>query len=312
MDLQALRIFSTVASLGSFTRAAVQLGLPKSRVSTVVQQLEAQLGTRLLHRTTRTVRLSHDGEQCLERAQALLAEADELAGLFQQAPGQLRGRLRVDMPNLLARRVVLPQLPGFMARHPLIELELSTTDRRVDLVHEGFDCVLRVGSLRDSGLVARPMGRMRQSNVASPGYLAQHGTPTSLADLAGHRLVHYASTLGASPVGFEYFDGQRQRSLPMAGSITVNSSDAYQAACLAGLGLIQAPRLGLAHLLSAGQLVEVLPQFWAEPLPVWLLVAQRRALPRRLQVFMAWLQQVLAAYLDQDATGSTPAAGTTS
>lgn len=302
MDLETLRIFSTVASLGSFTRAAAQLGLPKSRVSTAVQQLETQLGTRLLHRTTRSVRLSHDGEQCLERTHALLAEADELASLFQQSPAQLRGRLRVDMPNMLARRVVLPQLPAFLAQHPLIALELSTTDRRVDLVHEGFDCVLRVGPLHDSGLVARPLGHMRQLNVASATYLAQHGTPSSLDDLAGHRLVHYASTLGAAPAGFEYFDGERHRTQPMAGVITVNSTDAYQAACLAGLGLIQAPSLGLAHLLASGELVQVLPHLTAEPLPVSLLVAQRRALPRRLQVFMAWLQQVLAKYLDQEAT----------
>jgi DNA-binding transcriptional LysR family regulator len=301
VDLENLRIFSTVASLRSFTRAAAQLGLPKSRISTAVQQLEAQFGTRLLHRTTRSVRLSHDGEQCLERAQALLAEADELASLFQQSPAQLRGRLRVDMPNILALRVVLPQLPAFLARHPLIELELSTTDRRVDLVHEGFDCVLRVGPLHDSGLVARPLGHMRQLNVASASYLAQHGTPLSLADLAGHRLVRYASTLGAAPMGFEYFDGERYRTQAMAGVITVNSSDAYQAACLAGLGLIQAPLLGLSHLLDSGELVPVLPHLTAEPLPVSLLVAQRRALPRRLQVFMAWLQQLLAEYLAQDA-----------
>jgi DNA-binding transcriptional LysR family regulator len=303
MDLDSLRIFSTVASLGSFTRAATQLGLPKSRVSTAVQQLEAKLGTRLLHRTTRTVRLSHDGEQCLERAQALLAEADDLASLFQQAPGQLRGRLRVDMPNALAHRVVLPRLPAFLAQHPLIELELSTTDRRVDLVHEGFDCVLRVGTLHDSGLIARPLGRLPQLNVASAAYLARHGTPRTLSDLAGHRLVHYASALGAAPAGFEYFDGDRYRSLPMSGVITVNSSDAYQAACLAGLGLIQAPSLGLAHLLASGELVQVLPELSAEPLPVSLLVAQRRALPRRLLVFMAWLQQMLADVLDQDVHG---------
>ena len=132
MDTAALHIFVKVAELSSFTRAAQQLGLPKARVSTAVQQLEVQLGTRLLHRTTRTLRLTQDGQQFFERSESLLADAEELQAMFQHTPSALRGRLRIDLPNSLARNFVIPRLPEFLAAHPQLEIEMSTTDRRVD------------------------------------------------------------------------------------------------------------------------------------------------------------------------------------
>ncbi|MEJ8846703.1 LysR family transcriptional regulator [Variovorax rhizosphaerae] len=298
MDIALLQTFVKVAELGSFTRAAEQLGLPKSRVSASVQQLEAQLGTRLLHRTTRTVRMTPDGEQFLERAQALLADAEELRTLFQQAPSSLRGRVRVDLPTGLARGVVIPRLPEFLAAHPQLEIELSTTDRRVDLVHEGFDCVLRIGQLQDSGLVARRLGQLVQGNYASPAYLAQFGTPHTLEDLARHRLVRWAPTLGGAAAGWEYHDGERYRLLEMPGVITVNHTDAYQAACLAGLGIIQAPCTGAVAALAAGLLVEVMPGFTAQPMPVSLVYPNRRNLSKRVQALMDWLANVLTPHLD--------------
>jgi DNA-binding transcriptional LysR family regulator len=297
MDLHALRIFAKVAELASFTRAAEQLGMPKARVSTTVQQLEAQLGARLLHRTTRTVRLTQDGAQFLERSKELLADAEELQAMFQQAPSALRGRLRVDMPTGMARHVVIPRLPEFFAAHPQLEVELSTSDRQVDLVHEGFDCVLRVGPLRDSGLVARPLGRFELGNFASPAYLREHGTPHTLADLDGHRLVRYSPTLGGSVPGWEYHDGERYRFREMRGFVTVNSTDAYEAACLAGLGLIQAPALGLQPLVAQGLLVQVMPQLTGEPMPVSLLYPNRRNLSKRVQAMLGWLAEVLGSSL---------------
>lgn len=297
MDLDALRTFAKVAELGSFTRAAEQLGLQKGRVSTIVSQLEAQLGTRLLQRTTRTVRLTPDGEQCLERCQTLLADADDLQALFQQTPSALRGRLRIDLPIGLARKVIIPRLPEFLAAHPGLEIELSTTDRRVDLIREGMDCKLRVGNPRESGLVARRLGELSQINCASPVYLQAHGTPRTLADLAHHRLVKYTSTLGSPPVGWEYMVGDDVRFHDMPGVVTVNSADAYESACLAGLGLIQAPVLGMREWIAQGRLVEVMPAFKAAPMPVSLLYAHRRHLPKRVQAFMAWLGEVLGPSL---------------
>lgn len=297
MDLDALRIFVKVAELASFTRAAEQLGMAKPRVSMGVQQLESQLGTRLLHRTTRTVRMTPDGEQFLERALVLLSDADELQTLFERSPSGLRGRLRVDLPNYMASRYVIPRLPEFLAAHPQLEIELSATDRRVDVVHEGFDCVLRVGALPDSGLVARRLGSLQVLNGASPAYLRQYGMPMTLEDLAQHRLVHYAQTLGATPPGFDYMEGDIARVLPMRGVITVNNSDAYHAACLAGLGIIQAPGQGLRDAITDGLAVEVLPQFQAAPMPVSLLYPHRRNLSKRVQAFMNWLAEVLAPQL---------------
>ncbi len=217
--------------------------------------------------------------------------------MFVARDEALTGRLRVDLPATLARTTVIPQLPAFLAQHPALRLELSSTDRRVDLVREGFDCVLRVGAVADSTLIARPLGHMRQINVASPAYLARYGIPRSLDDLRSHRLIHYATTLGARPVGWEYFDGERYAQWPMEGVLTVNNADAYQAACLAGLGLIQAPESGVRGLLADGTLQAVLPEFQAQPLAVTLLYANRRHLPRRAQVFMNWLADLLTLRL---------------
>lgn len=296
-QLEAMQIFIRVAELASFTRAADSLGIPKASASTAVQQLETTLGARLLHRTTRKVQMTHDGQAFYERSKDLLTDVDELQSMFQQGEQSLRGRLRVDMSGGVARLFVLPRLAEFMQAHPLIELELSSTDRLVDLVREGFDCVLRVGPLVDSSLVARPLGAFRIINCASPAYLKRHGTPKTLDDLATHQLIHYVSTLGARSPGWEYPDGSGYASLPMAGSITVNNSDSYTAACIAGLGLIQAPAAGLQPLIDAGQLVEVMPDCLAEPMPVSLLYANRRNLPQRVQAFMSWITQVLQPHL---------------
>lgn len=296
--IEGLQIFVRVAELNSFTQAAERLGLPKARVSTAVQQLESELGTRLLHRTTRRVQLTQDGQAFYERCKDVLADMDELQTMFQQGVQSLRGRLRIDMPTLIARNQLIPRLPEFLAEHPQIDIELSSTDRRVDLVREGFDCVLRVGTLVDSGLVARPLGELRQINCASPAYLQQRGTPRTLDDLAAHHLVHYLPTLGGKPSGWEYQDQGRTRTVAMAGMLTVNSTEAYQAACVAGLGLIQAPAAGLQSLIDQGLLVEVMPQHRAPSLPMSLLYAHRRNLPKRVQVFMTWVAQALVPYLD--------------
>ncbi|WP_288012703.1 LysR family transcriptional regulator, partial [Diaphorobacter sp.] len=167
-----MHIFVRVAELASFTQAAEALGIPKASASTAVQQLETQLGTRLLHRTTRRVQLTQDGQAYYERCKDLLADVDELQSMFQHPDGAgLKGRVRIDMSTGMARNVVVPRLPELLARHPGLEVELSSTERRVDVVREGFDCVLRTGAVVDSSLVARPLGLARLVNCASPAYL---------------------------------------------------------------------------------------------------------------------------------------------
>ena len=308
--LDRMQIFARVAELSSFTQAAQVLGLPKASASLAVQQLEAHLGTRLLHRTTRRVQLTQDGQAFYERCKDLLDDVDELQAMFQQPGGTaLRGRVRIDMSTGIARQLVLPALPDLLARHPLLEVELSSTDRRVDLVREGFDCVIRVGPVAEPGLVARPLGLVRVASCASPGYLARKGTPQSLADLAQHDLVHYVSTLGTKSAGFETMgdDGSPQFH-PMAGRVTVNSAEAYLGACAAGLGLIQAPLLGVRELIDRGLLVEVLPHHPAPPMPVTLIYPHRRHLPQRVRVVMDWLAAVVQAHLQSEAHGAPAAA----
>ncbi|MGZ5179452.1 MAG: LysR substrate-binding domain-containing protein [Ramlibacter sp.] len=299
MDLDQLRVFARVADLASFSQAADQLGLAKSRVSAAVRQLEADVGARLLQRTTRRVRLTPDGEQFLDHCNELLADAEQLQAMFQPASSGLRGRVRIDLPNSLARDVVIPRLPELLAEHPGLEVGISTTDRRVDLVREGFDCVVRIGALADTDLVARPLGAMAMRNLASPAYLRAHGTPRTLADLAQHRLIHYAAALGTHGAGWEYVEGEAVRLHPMRSALVVNGTDAYQAACIAGLGLIQAPVGGTQRLVDAGVLVDVMPGFRAAPMPVSLLYPHRRLVAPRVQAMLTWLAQVVTGYLAQ-------------
>jgi DNA-binding transcriptional LysR family regulator len=293
--IDAMTIFQRVAELGSFTQAAESLGLPKASVSAAVRQLEGRLGTQLLHRTTRRVATTQDGQVFYERCRDLLADLDELQGLFAGGRTALAGRLRIDLPSRIGRDIVVPRLAEFLAAHPRLEVELSATDRLVDPVREGFDLVLRVGPLADSSLVARPLGAMRFVSCASPGYLAAAGRPRDLADLARHRLVHYVSVLGTKSAGFEYLDrasGEIRR-LPMAGALTVNNSDTYHAACLAGLGIAQMPAVVARAHLADGSLVEILPELRVPPLPVALLYPSRRHLPLRVRAFMDWLAEVV-------------------
>jgi DNA-binding transcriptional LysR family regulator len=296
-SLDILRIFQRVAELGGFTRAADSLGLPKASVSTAVARLEATLGTQLLHRTTRRVQLTADGQTFYQRSLDLVDDMDELHGMFRQAR-QLKGRLRVDMTAGLARGYVIPKLPEFLAEHPLLHMEISSTDRIVDLVREGFDCVVRAGAVADSALVARPLGLMPIASCASPAYLARHGTPRTVQDLDGHQLVHYVGTLGQRSPGFEYRHGEGYATRALPGPITVNSGDAYLACALAGLGIIQIPRVGVRSLLDSGALVELLPDAPAEAMQLTLLYPQRRHLPRRVSACMDWLASVLTPHLD--------------
>ncbi|MCI8211961.1 LysR family transcriptional regulator [Pseudomonas sp. S25] len=299
-NLQALLIFARVAEMMSFTRAAESLGIQKGRVSTVIRGLEQEVGASLFHRTTRNVQLTEDGRAFYSRARDLLAEAQDLHSMFANNGAPLRGRLRVDMPTELAKTVVIPALPSLLNANPELELELSSTDRRVDLVQEGFDCVIRLGPIIDDTLIARSLGKLRMMNAASPEYLAKYGIPLTLDDLLsqGHQMVHYTPILGARPAGWEYPEGDGYASLALPGTMQVNSVQTYHAAGLAGIGLIQAGYLALAHHIKNGDLVEILPALRPEPLAASLVVAHRRNLSQRVRAFMAWIEDVLEPYFD--------------
>ena len=293
-----LQIFIRVAELSSFTRAADSLGLPKASVSGAIQQLESQLATQLLHRTTRKVQLTQDGQVFYERGKDLLADMDELESLFQQDSSGLTGRLRVDMPHNLGRNLIIPRLPEFLRQHPQLQVEVSSTDRRVDVIREGFDCVIRAGKLNDSSLIARQLGTLTLINCVSPTYIARYGIPTTLEDLAQHQLIHYVPNLGAKSAGFEYLVEGELKFREMPGIITVNNADAYTAACLAGLGIIQVPIIGARDYLKTGRMIQILDQFSAEPIPVSVIYPNRRNLSRRVRAFIEWISSLAQDYVD--------------
>ncbi len=290
--IDQLRIFIRVAHSGGFTLAADQLGLPRPTVSLAIQQLEARLGTRLFNRTTRRMSLTQDGDALLERAIALVADSEELQ--FRHQGRVLTGRLRVDLPSRIARRQVAPELPTFFERHPGIEVDLGSSDRAVDLVHEGIDCALRVGDMPASSLVARPLGMFRLINCASPAYLARHGVPHTPADLLQHLAVNYASPSSGRVAPWEWEEQGELRTLVMHSRVSANNSETYIACCLAGMGLIQIPAFDVREHLEAGELVEVLADWRAPPMPVQIVYPHRRHLSRRVQVFSGWLGEIMA------------------
>jgi DNA-binding transcriptional LysR family regulator len=291
--IDLFRTFTRVIECASFTRAADSLGLPRSSVSAAVIDLEARVGARLLHRTTRKVSPTQDGVAFYERCLRLIADVEETEDLFRQTSVGPSGKLRIDVPGRIGRLIIAPALPAFLARHPQLDIELRVTDRAINLVEESVDCVLRVGPLGDSGLIARKIGDLPLINVASPGYLAQHGMPGAPENLDAHLAVNYASPSTGRVEDWEWVENGEVRTMRVGGRVTVNSAEAYIACCLAGLGLIQIPVYDVKHHLDAGELVEVMPGYRAAAMPMTLLYPHRQHLSGRLQVFADWLEQLL-------------------
>ncbi|KVU22361.1 transcriptional regulator [Burkholderia ubonensis] len=294
--LHAMRIFARVAHLGSFTKAAEQMQLPRPTVSNAVQYLEKHLKIRLLQRTTRRVALTAEGATYYERCARLLADLDDAETLFEDVGASPRGVIRVDLPERFALDKVIPAIPSFHARYPDLRIVMSTTDRFVDLIADGIDCAVRVGALSDTSLVARRIGELAQVNCASPAYLARHGTPRSPDDLPEHVAVGYFSSRTGRELDWEYadMDTGEIHAVKMRSVVSVNSSQAYLACCVAGLGLIQAPRDGLDAPLADGTLVEVLPEWNAAPLPVSVVFPHGRHLAPRVRIFVDWLADALS------------------
>jgi len=292
--IDLFRVYARVVECANFSRAADTLGLPRSTVSAAVQELEGRLGARLLNRTTRQVAPTQEGAAFYERCLRLVADMEEAENLFRHASVGPGGMLRIDVPGRIGRLIVAPALPAFLEAYPQIDVTLGVTDRAVNLIEEGVDCVLRVGVLPDSGLVARPIGMLRLINVASPAYLARHGVPAAPDDLAaGHACVNYASPSTGRLAPWEWLDGGVSRTVQLGGRVTVNSAEAYIASCVAGLGLIQIPAYDVQPQIAAGELVEVMPDYQPAPMPMTLLYPQRRSPSRRLQVFADWLEALL-------------------
>lgn len=287
------RIFTRVVETASFTHAADILNMPRSSVSTAVSRLEEHVGARLLHRTTRKVTPTDEGVAFYERCLRVITDVEEAEAMFQRGAHKAMGKLRVDVPSRMGRLIIIPALPDFLAASPEIDITLGMSDRTINLIEDNVDCVLRTGDLQESGLIARRIGLLPLANVASPLYLARFGVPQNLDALAAHWAVNYASPSTGRVEMWEVMDDHKPRQFPMRSKITVNNAEAYIAACLAGLGLIQIPSYDVRPYLETGDLVEVLPNYRAESMPVTLLYPHRRHLPARVRVFAAWLEKLL-------------------
>lgn len=296
--IDTLRAFLRVAATGSFSQAADQLGLPRPSISLAIQQLEARLGVRVFHRTTRKVTLTQDGQALLERASTLVGDMEDLEARFHpHVEGGVVGRLRVDVPSRIARRLIAPALPDLLARHPKLDIELGATDRTVDLVAENIDCALRVGTLGDSSLVAYPLGQFQLINCASPAYLKHYGQPQSPQDLVLHKVVRYLSASTGHAAAWEWEEGGTRHTLHIEGRVGVTNAETYIACALSGLGLIQIPRFDVEEHLNDGSLIELLPLHRPAPMPVHVVYPHRRHLSRRVQIFIAWMTELLGNQL---------------
>jgi LysR family transcriptional regulator, regulator for bpeEF and oprC len=287
---QAMRVFTRVVECNSFSAAADSLQMPRSSVTTLIQQLESYLKVRLLNRTTRRMRVTPDGAAYYERCVRILGEVEDSEVAFSTLRSP-RGKLKVDVPGPISRLAVVPALHEFQSRYPEIDLLLGVNDKPIDLVKEGVDCAIRTGYLPDSALIAKRVGASDLVTVASHGYLAQFGEPSTLADLNAHAAVYYFSGRGGRIVelGFK-LEGKSVR-IPMRSKLAVNDDDTYLHCGLQGLGLIQIPHFLAFEHLRAGNLVEVLDRWRAPPFPIWAIYPQSRHLSPHVRVFVEWIEQ---------------------
>lgn len=283
----AMRLFARVVEQRSFTLAAQDLAIPRSTATDAVKQLESRLRVRLLHRTTRHVSPTLDGEAYYQRCLLILAAVEDAETAFSGA--RPRGQLRVDVHGTLARHFLLPGLPDFLARYPDIEFFMSEGDRLVDLVREGIDCVLRVGKLKDSDRVARRLGVLEEAVCASPDYIKRFGLPASPADLEGHRMVGFRSSATGALMPLEFTSGGAPHSRTLPATISVTGAESLVAAARLGLGIIQVPRYHVADDLARGTLRPLLADYPSPPIPVSLLYPRSRQLSPRVRVFIDWL-----------------------
>jgi DNA-binding transcriptional LysR family regulator len=269
------------------------LQIPRATVTNLIKRMEERLGARLLERTTRTVRLTPDGQAYYGRCVRLIADMEEAEGSFSNlAP---KGLLRVNLQGTLARHFVVPTLPAFLARYPDIELTIGEDDRLVDLVREGIDCVLRAGTLQDSSMVGRRVAQLQQVTVASPAYLEKYGEPADPSALESHRAVNYVSSATGKPVPLEFDIEGRITPMLLPGAVSVTGVELYTGSAVAGLGMVQVPRYRVSDELASGRLKIILANFPPPPMPVSVLYPQNRQLSSRVRVFATWLRDIFEA-----------------
>ncbi|MFT9014625.1 MAG: LysR family transcriptional regulator [Acetobacter sp.] len=288
--LATLDLFVRIVDRGSFSAAAAACGVSRPVATAAIKALENRLGTRLLQRSTRHVQPTAEGAAYYRRCVAILADLEDAD---RGAGGAVAGVLRVDVVGHLARTIILPALPGFLARHPSLTVHIGEGERYVDLIREGVDCVVRAGTLADSDMVVRHLGTMEEVTVASSDYLARHGTPTTPAALEGHQMIGFVSSRTGQPLPLEFTYDNEMREVMLPARLLVSGADTSAAAARLGLGLVQAPRYRFADDFAQGTLVEVLADFQPAPTPISVLYPSNRQLSPRVRVFVDWLTKII-------------------
>jgi DNA-binding transcriptional LysR family regulator len=288
--VQQLIAFAQTARRGSFAAAARDLGGSPSTLAKSVSRLEASLGVKLFHRTTRQVSLTADGERLFHRCERVLAEMEDLQADAAGTRTFPSGMLRMDVPIYYGRRFVLPLLAALQREHPALTVEVRLQDGFADLVRDGIDLAVRIGTLRDSSLVARRIDAQRLVLVASPSYLRQHGTPTRLEDLSAHKAVAFRLPSSGRSRPWQFRQGRRAIEMSAAHTAQLSDTEALGAAARLGMGLCQVPDYVVQDDLASGELVEVLAGLQPEPMPISAVVPSGRLVPPRVRVALASLE----------------------
>ncbi|MBB5508473.1 DNA-binding transcriptional LysR family regulator [Paraburkholderia sp. JPY681] len=297
-----MRTFIRIVDTNSFTRAAESLNIPRATATTIVQNLEALLGTALLVRTTRRLSITPEGAAYYERCAQILADIDEMEASIRNSTDNLTGRLRIEMPSAVASAIVLPSLDEFHTLYPNLDLAIGVSNRTVDMVSEAIDCSIQLGELPDSNLVARQLGTLDQVTCASPGYLARHGSPADLDELRAHVAVNCVSPHSGRECDFDFEVDGEARKVKLNGFVQVSDEQAYLTCGLQGLGMIQPARIAAQPYLDSGLLHEVLPQWKPVPMPVSVAYVKNRRVSPRVRAFVDWLAELFekAGHVEQD------------
>lgn len=292
---QAMQVFTRVVEANSFTMAAEGLGMPRATVTTTIQSLERLLQVRLLNRTTRRVSLTPDGAAYYERCTRILADVEDAEASFHDVTRGPRGRLRIDTPPSIGRLILIPALCDFHTRYPDIELAIGMSDRPVDMVQEAVDCVIRVGELQDSTMVAKRIGTFESVTCAAPAYIERYGEPATIDDLHKHRAVHYFSGRTGRIVDWSFMVDGAPRTISVKGAVSVNDAEAYVNCGVKGFGMIQPARYMVAPHLRSGALREVLTEWIPPSMPISVVYLHNRHLSAKVRVFVDWVSALFQA-----------------
>ncbi|HTV76767.1 MAG TPA: LysR family transcriptional regulator [Steroidobacteraceae bacterium] len=293
---QAMTLFVRIVETGGIARAAASLQIPNATATTLLQRLESSLKVKLLNRTTRRVSVTPDGAAYYTRAVAILAELREAEEALTQQATRPRGRVRVDVPTLIARAVIVPALPQFFARYPDIELVLASNERHFDLVAEGIDCALWIGEVGDESLIARRVGFLYFATCAAPSYIAAHGLPAHPRELAQHRCLNRFAPRSGEKLDWVFSkDGERVQAV-FPGYLALEDENSYVSAAEAGLGIAQLPAFIVKEAMERGALELALADWFPEPAPLHVVYAHSRHQSGRVRVFVDWLAALVAEH----------------